>query len=145
MSIKWHIVLRSCSMWVLWSVFVLSFTGVCFSGWSALSPDEKHIVVSNLYDGLDFYSISDRAVCYSVPCPINQNKNKPVPVLFSNDGKVVMVGGTSGSARILDSGSCETLQTLSHNGRLCSFIQKSPTDKAYRGSNTSNGTRVGPT
>lgn len=88
---------------------------VC-SGWSAISPGEKHIVVSNLFDGLDFYSIADRAVSHSVPCPINQQKNAPVPVLFNSDGNVIIVGGTSGSVRVLDSSSCETLQILSHDG-----------------------------
>lgn len=102
-------------------LLALSATDPVFSGWSAVSPDEKHIVVSNLYDGLDFYSISDRALSCSVPCPINQQKNKPVPVLFSNDGDVVIVGGTSGSVRVLDSHSRETLQILPRNGRLCSL------------------------
>jgi len=90
---------------------------VC-SGSSAVSPGEKHIVVSNLFDGLDFYSIADRVLSHSVPCPINQQNNVPVPVLFSGDGNTVIVGGTSGSVRILDSGSCETLQVLSHDGQL---------------------------
>ena len=88
------------------------------SGWSAISPGEKHIVVSNLFDGLDFYCIADRALSHSVPYPMNQQNNVPVPVLFSSDGNIVIVGGVSGSARILDSGSCETLQVLPHDGQF---------------------------
>ena len=33
------------------------------------------------------------------------------------------MGGTSGSVRVLDSNSCETLQVLSHDGQLCFFLQ----------------------
>jgi WD40 repeat protein len=106
-------------MCVLWHIQASPVTDGGFSGWSAVSPDEKHIVVSNLYDGLDFYSISDRALSHSVPCPINQQKNKPVPVVFSRDGEIVVVGGTSGSVKVLNSRSCETLQTLSHDGWPC--------------------------
>ncbi|KAF9653289.1 hypothetical protein BDM02DRAFT_3062183, partial [Thelephora ganbajun] len=78
----------------------------------------KHVVVSNLFDGLDFYSIADRTLSHSVPCPINQQCNTLVPVLFSSNGSAVIVGGTSGSVRILDSRSCKTLQVLSHDGQL---------------------------
>jgi WD40 repeat protein len=88
------------------------------SGWSAISPGEKHIVVSNLFDGLDFYSIANCTLSHSVPCPINQQSNALVPVLYSSDGSAVIVGGTSGSVRVLDSRSCETLQVLSHDGQL---------------------------
>ena len=49
---------------------------------------------------------------------MNQQNNVPIPVLFSKDGSIVIVGGTSGSARILDSGSCETLQVLPHDGQI---------------------------
>lgn len=87
------------------------------SGWSAISPGEKHIVVSNLFDGLDFYSIADCTLSHSVPCPMNQQNNAPVPVLFSSDGSAVIMGGTSGSVRVLDSRSCETLQVLPHDGQ----------------------------
>lgn len=49
---------------------------------------------------------------------MNPQNNVPVPVLFSSDGSIVIVGGVSGSARILDSGSCETLQVLPHDGQF---------------------------
>lgn len=77
-------------------------------------------MVSNLFDGLDFYSIANRALSHSVPCPMNQQDNGLVPVLYSNDGSILIVGGSSGSMRVLDSRSCETLQILSHDGRSLS-------------------------
>lgn len=88
------------------------------SGWSAVSPGEKHIVVSNLFDGLDFYSVADRALSHSIPCPINQQENALIPVLFRDNGSTIIVGGTSGSVRVLDSSSYETLQVLSRDGQV---------------------------
>lgn len=116
MSVLWNIIPRSCSMYVTGSVLLRPTSKSSCRGGSAISPGEKHIVVSNLFDGLDFYSIADRTLNYSVPCPINQQNNVPVPVLFNSDGSVIIVGGTSGSVRVLDSSSCETLQVLSHDG-----------------------------
>ena len=86
------------------------------SGHSAISLDEKHIVVSNLYDGLDWYSVADRSLSHTVQCPINQQMNLPVPVLFTHDGETIIMGGTCGSARLLDASTSETIQTLPHAG-----------------------------
>ena len=97
MSVLWNIIPRSCSMYVTGSVLLRPTSKSSCRGGSAISPGEKHIVVSNLFDGLDFYSIADRTLNYSVPCPINQQNNVPVPVLFNSDGSVIIVGGTSGS------------------------------------------------
>jgi COMPASS component SWD3 len=108
-------------MYVFWRILSPPVADAGFSGWSAVSPDEKHIVVSNLYDGLDFYSIPDRALSRSVPCFIDQQNNRPIPARFSNDGNTVIVGGTSGSVKVLDASSCETLQVLLHNGWLSSL------------------------
>ncbi|KAF9778446.1 WD40-repeat-containing domain protein [Thelephora terrestris] len=92
----------------------------CNIGYSAISPDEKHLAVSNLFDGLDWYSITEHKLSHSVPCPINLQNNVPIPVRFGADGGIIIVGGSSGNARILDSMTAETMQTLSHDG---DFIQ----------------------
>ena len=85
------------------------------SGSSAISPGEKDIVVFNLFDGLDFYSIADRTLSRSVPCSANQ-QGIITPVLFNSDGSTVIVGGASGSVKLMDSRSCETIQVLPHDG-----------------------------
>ena len=87
-----------------------------FSGYSAISPDEKHLAISNLFDGLDWYSITEHKLSHSVPCPINLQNNIPLPVHFGDDGGIIIVGGSSGNARILDTTTAETIQTLSHDG-----------------------------
>jgi len=121
MSVLWSIVPRSYNMWVFRRASFVPIAKTLYSGSSAISPGGKHIVVSNLFDGLDFYSVADRTLSHSVPCPINQQKNAVVPVLFTSDGSAIIVGGTSGSVRVLDSSSCETLQVLSHDGQFFTF------------------------
>ncbi|KAF9646727.1 hypothetical protein BDM02DRAFT_3130194 [Thelephora ganbajun] len=98
------------------------------SGWSTISPGEKHIIVLNLFDGLDFYSIADRALSHLVPCPINQQKNAPVPVLFNSDGSTIVVGGTSGSMRVLDSSSCDLIQAIVHASDQQGYVTHSKQD-----------------
>lgn len=83
------------------------------SGRSTISLDEKTLVVSNLYDGLDWYSIPDRV--FSRAVPIRITRNNLIPVLFIDNGNAIVVGGSSGAVRILDSRTAETIQTLDHN------------------------------
>lgn len=80
---------------------------------SAVSPDENVVIVANLYDGLDWYKIPDRTFSRSVPLRINQNV--PIPVLLVDGGKTLLVGGTSGSVKVLDAQTAETVQTLDHD------------------------------
>lgn len=80
---------------------------------SAVSPDEKVIVVANLYDGLDWYKIPDRSFSRSVPLRIN--RNLPIPVLLVDGGKTLLVGSTSGNVKVLDAHTAETIQTLEHD------------------------------
>ena len=80
---------------------------------SAVSPNEKVIVVANLYDGLDWYKIPDR--CFSRSVPLRINQNLPIPVLLADEGKTLIVGSTSGNVKILDAHTAETVQTLVHD------------------------------
>lgn len=70
-------------------------------------------MVANLYDGLDWYKIPDRIFSRSVPLRISHNV--PIPVLLVDSGETLIVGGTSGTAKILDAHSAETIQTLDHD------------------------------
>ncbi|KAF9783286.1 WD40-repeat-containing domain protein [Thelephora terrestris] len=96
MEIKWQITPRTCNI-----------------ASSAVSPDEKVVVVANLYDGLDWYRIPDRVFSRSFHLRISQNV--PIPVLLVDEGKILLVGGTSGDAMIIDAYTAETIQTLDHN------------------------------
>lgn len=85
---------------------------------STVSPDEKIVVVANLYDGLDWYKIPDRSFSRSVPLRINHNV--PIPVLLVDMGNTLLVGGTSGSVKVLDAHTAETIQMLDHD---CTKLQ----------------------
>jgi hypothetical protein len=68
--------------------------------------------VANLYDGLDWYSIPDRTFSRSVLLRINHNV--PIPVLLIDGGNALLVGGTSGTVKILNAHTAQTIQTLDH-------------------------------
>lgn len=112
MELAWQITPRACSMYVSGALceYLLIYH---YSASSAVSPDEKVVVVANLYDGLDWYKISDRAFSRSVPLRISHNV--PIPVLLVDGGNILLVGGTSGNAKILDAHTAETIQILDHN------------------------------
>ena len=69
--------------------------------------------MSNLYDGLDWYKIHDRAFSRSVPIRIA--KNVIIPVQFADGDNLLITGGTSGMAKVLDARTAETIQTLDHD------------------------------
>lgn len=116
LEVKWHITPRACSMWVYFQTTVpLLHCSVTPSGCSTVSSDEKVIVVSNLYDGLDWYKIPDRTFSRSVPIRIA--KNVIIPVQFADGDSLLIAGGTSGMAKVLDARTAETIQTLDHDCR----------------------------
>jgi WD40 repeat protein len=70
-------------------------------------------VVSNLFDGLDWYKIPDRR--FSRLVQIRIAKNLVVPVQFADGDSLLITGGTSGLAKVLDARTGETIQTLDHD------------------------------
>ena len=75
--------------------------------------------MSNLYDGLDWYKIPDRTFSRSVPTRIA--KNVIIPVQFFDKDAILVTGGTSGTAKVLDARTAETIQTLEHDCRSYSI------------------------
>ncbi|KAF9784449.1 WD40-repeat-containing domain protein [Thelephora terrestris] len=104
-SLKWNIVPR-----------------VRYIGRSCVSPDGKFAVVSNMYDGVDFYSISTPAFSHTIQYRVNPHVNSPIPVEFFPDGRILLVGGTHGSARMVDTQTSETIQLLPHSGDLIQAV-----------------------
>jgi len=115
LEMSWHLVPRTCCMYVH-GPLTSDSADEFYSGRSTISLDQKTLVVSNLYDGLDWYNIPDRA--FSRAVPIRITRNKPLPVLFIDDGDAIIIGGSSGEVRILDSRTAETLQTLEHDRKF---------------------------
>ena len=94
--------------------------------------------MANLYDGLDWYKISDRTFSRSVPLRINHNV--PIPVLLVDDGKTLLVGGTSGNVKILDARTAETVQTLDHDRKVAKNVFHNSADQVQ---STSRGIHSG--
>ena len=88
-----------------------------------MCPDERSVVVSNLFDGFDWYSLSDRTLRHTIPIHINPRMNLPVPVVLAMNGDAVVVGGTNRGARVLDSRTSETTQFLPHDGIFSRFLR----------------------
>ena len=101
----------------------MKFEWFSSSGRSCLSPDNRFVVVSNLFDGFDWYSISDRAIRNTIPIRISQKENLPIPVMFTTTGDAMIAGGTTGDARVLDSLTSETLQLLPQDGSRFPFLE----------------------
>lgn len=78
------------------------------------------MVATNLYDGLDWYSISDRL--FTRTSPLKIRVNVAIPVIFIHCGSALLIGGTSGCAKVYDARTSETLQNLDHDGELCFFV-----------------------
>ena len=79
-------------------------------------------MVSNLYDGLDWYKTTDRTLSRSVPIRIA--KNVIIPVQFADGDNLLITGGTSGMAKVLDAHTAETIQTLDHDCRPYSIFSR---------------------
>ncbi|KAF9790990.1 WD40-repeat-containing domain protein [Thelephora terrestris] len=95
---------------------------VRYIGRSCVSPDGKFVAVSNMYDGVDFYSISTPAFSHTIQYRVNPHMNSPIPVEFFPDGRVLLIGGTHGSARMVDTQTYETIQLLPHSGDLIQAV-----------------------
>ncbi|KAI0031571.1 WD40-repeat-containing domain protein [Vararia minispora EC-137] len=89
---------------------------------SHLAPDGAKLVVTNLYDGLDYYSTQTRfgvpsshQFSHSTPSMVDRKNNVILPVKYIHNGAAVLVGGTEGSARIFSTVNGEKQQTLGHH------------------------------
>jgi hypothetical protein len=79
------------------------------------------MAVSNLFDGVDWYSTSPQKHTYSVKIPISDNF--PTPLSYIDGGSALLIGGTSGKAHIIDCKSLNVLQVLDHNGAVSSPVE----------------------
>lgn len=71
------------------------------------------LVVTNLYDGLDYYSIPTRRWVNTTIHSMGENVC--VPVEHIHDGSDILFGGSSGCARILHKANGVTTAVLEHD------------------------------
>ena len=101
-----------------WLVHVISHSSICFSGCSAVSPNQKVLAVTNLYDGIDWYSLDsnhfvDTSFLHTTPHAISGNCI--LPVTFIHNGTAVLSGMTTGCARITRLKDYSLVESLQHD------------------------------
>lgn len=84
-----------------------------YRGRAAVSPDETKLAVTNLFDGVDLYSLIDQTRLHSVP--VDMKENVSVAVAFMGDNTIVF-GGGSGLAYIAEGTPLTVKHTLRHGG-----------------------------
>jgi hypothetical protein len=86
-------------------------------GRAAVSPSGTELAVTNLFDGVDVYSLVDQSRLYTVS--VDMEENVPATVTFVSDNTVVF-GGGSGLAYIAEGTPLRVRHTLEHGG-ACVF------------------------
>ncbi|KAA1475956.1 WD40 repeat-like protein [Dentipellis sp. KUC8613] len=92
-------------------------------GGLAIAPKGNAMAVTNLYDGIDWYSIT-RPSSSSVEAKFVRTafhftgaNNLKLPIVYAHGGDAVAVGSSTGAVRILGAkDSTHTIQTLQHGG-----------------------------
>ncbi|KII90927.1 hypothetical protein PLICRDRAFT_107458, partial [Plicaturopsis crispa FD-325 SS-3] len=90
------------------------------SGSSAISPDGRRLLVTNLQDGVDMYPSAQSQIVqiyrYNSHYNHEAESNVPVCVSFVHGGKHVIAGSNYGEAYIWDTETGEIWQILPHSG-----------------------------
>ena len=82
------------------------------SGHTALSPDDRHLVLGNLRSGFDIYEIPSHIYIGTLSTP-SENYGRPLPVVFHHKSSV-LTGSTVGKIRLWNIETCLVMQTLRH-------------------------------
>ncbi|KAI6098568.1 WD40-repeat-containing domain protein [Pisolithus sp. B1] len=102
--------------------FTLSFPHsvilICGSGFSALSPDQRGLLVSNLSTGADLYCLGQSTLIQRYPQHPHPERNYPLVVSFLHKGNAVICGVSKGDVFIRDTWTGEHQQTLEHDSNL---------------------------
>ncbi|KAG1842720.1 WD40-repeat-containing domain protein [Suillus tomentosus] len=79
-------------------------------GHAALSPDESLVLLSNLSDGLDLYTVGQNHPRQSYKFLHSEKANVPVQVAFIEFGQAVLSGSLDGNVHVWDLASAESRQ-----------------------------------
>ncbi|KAH9953233.1 WD40-repeat-containing domain protein [Russula dissimulans] len=101
LEIRWRIRPRSCKM-----------------GCSAISPNQKILAVTNLYDGIDWYSLDSNHFMdtpFQNTTPHTISENVILPLTFIHNGTAVLSGTSTGCARITSLKDHSLVESLQHD------------------------------
>lgn len=79
-----------------------------------MTPDEKYIAISNLYDGFDLYRLGDRTWVRAFP--VDTRLNVPLPVLVVEEGARLFTGTSCGEVSLFDLHDDREREKLDHDG-----------------------------
>ena len=82
------------------------------------------MAVSNLTNGIDWYSLSDHTFLSTTKFPAGGELLPSSTLTYTEDGAAVIVGGTHGSAHIL--GRDKGVQILDHGGMSVQLFSSLP-------------------
>lgn len=82
-----------------------------------LSPDGLSLLVSNLSNGMNLYSLKTLEVSKSYQYTVNPRTNFPLSVAYLRGGKLVTCGTHTGTVQIWDKETGEIHQTLDHSSK----------------------------
>ncbi|KAI0367550.1 hypothetical protein BV20DRAFT_949893 [Pilatotrama ljubarskyi] len=86
---------------------------------SAISPDQKSLVLCNLHDGFDRYRLDRRRKVQTYA--VTQGENVALPVVFIHGGEALIFGSGCGTVAIVDKDDGSLLQELRHTGPYDEF------------------------
>ncbi|KAF9790781.1 WD40-repeat-containing domain protein [Thelephora terrestris] len=92
-------------------------------GRAAVSPNESKLAVTNLFDGVDVYSMADQSRLNSVSVDVKENVSTAVAFLSDN---TVVFGGGSGVAYIAEGTPLMVTRILRHGGILYALLGQMP-------------------
>ncbi|KAI6006260.1 WD40-repeat-containing domain protein [Pisolithus orientalis] len=87
---------------------------------SALSPDQQGLLVSNLSTGADLYHLGQSTQIQMYPQAPDVEQNYPLSISFLHNGNAIICGVTKGDVFIHETWTAEHQQMLEHDG---DFIQ----------------------
>ncbi|KAK0502070.1 WD40-repeat-containing domain protein [Armillaria luteobubalina] len=84
-------------------------------GRSAVSTDGMVMVTTNLFDGIDVYSLASNTLQRTANIPDDILDNIVIPICLINQDEAIFVGGSDGTASIVDLDTGKILCTLHHS------------------------------
>ncbi|KAF8572699.1 hypothetical protein K439DRAFT_1421544 [Ramaria rubella] len=86
---------------------------ITFSGNARISPDGQDLLIDNLWNGMDAYSIHSRKHIATFNAPVAERK--PKQVMFDPSGDFVIQGSDKGLVYISDFHTLAPVQALVHS------------------------------
>jgi WD40 repeat protein len=93
------------------------------SGHADVSPDEKTIAISNLYDGIEIYDISSAILIWSIK--LETRKNDALPIMFlHHHSHILLTVNSVGRVRLWNTETGQPLHSLKNDGGWCCDMHK---------------------